>query len=381
MKTSPRFEDVLLPANLSLAWHKVSRGRTSKVPVLEFRHDLEANLASLADAFAEGSYRPGPLKTFTIRDPKERLISAAGVADRVAFHALMNVYDPVFDRHLIHDSYACRMGKGTHRAVLRAFHFAKASSYFLKMDVRRYFYSINHAVLKEMLANLVTDRRSLDLFGRIVDSAHDVPGRGVPIGNLTSQYFANHYLSCLDHRFKERLHARRYLRYMDDILVFGEDPAELKGLYREAVSHAGEKLGLVLKPMVVGRVEDGAPFLGFLVRNSGIFLQRKTKLRYRAGIAGVERKLRNGLMDEAEAGRSNRPWADWIRRFGLAKPPPRRFSTGGPCLLWDYSALAMPWLHIDARCPAPEARSSTRVAETSPLPGTAAHAATPAIYS
>ena len=303
MKTSPRFEDILSPDNLRLAWHKVSLGRSSKKPILDFHIRLDENLAALSRDLADGSYRPGPLETFVIKDPKERVISAAGVRDRVAFHAVMNVYDPVFDRHLIHDSYACRMGKGTHKAVLRAFHFAKSSRFFLIMDVRKYFYSIDHAVLKEMLARLVRDGRTLDLFRVIVDSSHAMPGKGVPIGNLTSQYFANHYLSPLDHRFKERLRVRRYLRYMDDILIFGNDLDELKGLYLEAVSHAGEKLGLALKPQVVGTVAEGAPFLGFLVRNSGIYLQQKTKRRYRARIAELERKLGRGTMGELEAGR------------------------------------------------------------------------------
>jgi len=130
----------------------------------------------------------------------------------------------------------------------------------------------------------------------------------VPIGNLTSQYFANHYLSPFDRHFKERLRARRYLRCMDDVLVFSDDKSELRDFYRGAVSYAGEKLKLALKPRVVGASADGAPFLGFLVKRSGIYLHKKTKRRYKSRIAEIERGLRKGALSE----------------FPLVKPPKLR---------------------------------------------------------
>jgi len=299
---APRFEDVYSQENLCVAWHKVSLGKSDKPSMQEFYRALDRNLAALSRELENGSYRPGRHTRFLVKDPKERVISAAPVRDRVVQHALMNLYAPVFDRHLIHDCYACRIGRGTHKAVLRAFHFAKSSRYFLKMDVQKYFDSVDHAVLKSMLARLVAEPRALCLFSLIIDTGGAALGKGMPIGNLTSQYFVNHYLSSFDHHFKERLRARRYIRYMDDILVFSDDKNAVGDFYAGAVDFAGEKLRLALKPRVSGPVADGVPFLGFLVKPSGIYLHKKTKRRYKARIAGIEHNLKRGILGEVEAG-------------------------------------------------------------------------------
>ena len=296
------FEAICSQENLYTAWHKVSLGKSAKPPILNFYRSLDQNLASIADDLRNGTYRPGAYNRFLIKDPKERIIAASPVRDRVVQHAVMNYYDPVFDRHLIFDSFACRAGKGTHKAVLRAFHFAKSTRYFLKMDVRKYFDSIDHMILKTLLAKIVKNKKALRLFFTIIDSG-ETPCKGIPIGNLTSQFFANYYLSPLDHYFKEKLHARRYIRYMDDIVVFSNDRHQLKSYYTEAVDYAGGKLNLALKPQILGKVTDGAPFLGFLVKQSGIYLQQKTKKRYKARIAEIEHNLKNGALSELEAGK------------------------------------------------------------------------------
>jgi len=304
MKTRPPpFEAVYAMENLYYAWHKVSLGKSSKPSIVNFYRNLDGNLASIARDLKEGTYRPCPYSRFLIRDPKERVISAAQVRDRIVQHAVMNYYDPVFDRHLIYDSYACRVGKGTHKAILRAFHFAKSSPYFLKMDVRKYFDSIDHAVLKKMLDAIIKDKAVLDIFTTIIDTDDVFRDKGIPIGNLSSQFFANHYLSAFDHYFKEQRHARRYIRYMDDILIFSDSKSELKGIYNDALRYCDENLRLRLKPPVSGRSVSGAPFLGFLIKPSGIYLQQKTKKRYKARIAEIEHKRKNGLFNELDAGR------------------------------------------------------------------------------
>ena len=215
----------------------------------------------------------------------------------------MNYYEPIFDRQLIFDSYACRIGKGTHHAVLRAFHFSKSSHFFLKMDVRKYFDSIDHQTLKTLLEKIIKDKKALSVFFTIIDSIDVFEGKGIPIGNLTSQFFANYFLSAFDHHFKEQQHAKKYVRYMDDILIFSDTKDELKLMYGEAVGYAGEKLKLSLKPPVSGAVENGVPFLGFLVKPCGIYLQKKTKRRYKVRIAEIEQKQEHGLFTELEAGR------------------------------------------------------------------------------
>jgi len=299
----PTFDAISAMDNLYHAWHKVSLGKSAKSSIINFYRNLDENLVSIADSLKTGTYKPGLYNSFLIKDPKERIISASPVRDRVVQHAIMNYYEQVFDRHLIFDTYACRVGKGTHKAVLRAFHFAKSSKYFLKMDVRKYFDSIDHAVLKYLLAKIIKDKEVLDLFYIIIDSGDTFSGKGVPIGNLTSQFFANYFLSGFDHYCKEQRHVRRYIRYMDDMLIFSDNKNDLKDLYADAVSYTEEKLKLSLKPAVLGYVTNGAPFLGFLIKPFGIYLQKKTKRRYKARIAEIEYKRKKGLFTELEAGR------------------------------------------------------------------------------
>ncbi|WP_255948673.1 RNA-directed DNA polymerase [Brucepastera parasyntrophica] len=212
----------------------------------------------------------------------------------------MNIFDPAFERYQIFDSYACRRNKGTHRAVLRAFHFAKSSAYFLKMDVRAYFNSIDHTILKELLKKIIEDKKALRLFSTVIDSYGS--DTGLPIGNLTSQYFANQYLALCDHYAKEVAGTRKYIRYMDDILVFSQDKTFLKELYGTLVSYACGRLKLTLKPAVIASTHSGAPFLGFLVKQNGVYLLRKTKERYKAGLSEIEHNRREGILTEAEAG-------------------------------------------------------------------------------
>jgi retron-type reverse transcriptase len=294
--------------NLYHAWHKVSLGRSKNASVLDFYRNLDSNLATIAESLRNGTYKPGPYNRFLIKDPKERVISAPSIKDRVVQHALLNHYDTVFDGHLIYDCYACRKNKGTKNAVLRAFHFSRAfralpSGYFLKLDVRKYFDSINHRVLKDILARIIKDKKALDLFYTIINSNSSGPDKGLPIGNLTSQYFANHYLSSFDHHVKEQLHIKRYVRYMDDMLFFLESKSRLKDLHAVSVSYMRDRLRLALKPPVISSVESGVPFLGFLIRPKGIYLQRKLKNRYKSRLLEIDHALKHGMIDEPEAGR------------------------------------------------------------------------------
>jgi retron-type reverse transcriptase len=307
MTTLP-FENIYLPENLYHAWHKVSLGKSKNVSVIDFYRNLDSNLELIAHELRNGTYKPGPFNHFLIKDPKERVISASLVRDRVVQHALLNLYDPIFDAHLIHDTYACRKNKGTKSAVLRAFHCSKAYraapfGYFLKMDVRKYFDSIDHSILKDMLVKIIKDKKALRLFYTIIDSHETAPNKGIPIGNLTSQYFANYYLSAFDHYVKEQLHVKRYVRYMDDMLLFSERKSRLKELYAVSLSYMRDTLRLELKAPVISSAESGAPFLGFLIKPHGIYLQRKLKARYKSRLSEIDHALKRGLIDELDAGR------------------------------------------------------------------------------
>ena len=195
---------------------------------LLFRMKVDCNLEEIRRGLENETARIGAYSYFTIKDPKERIICAASFPERIIHHAVMNICEPYFERFQIFHSYACRKGKGQHAALLSAFHYAKSSPFFLKMDVRKYFDSIDHEILFNRLTRLFKDHRLLDLLSRIIDSYHTAPGKGVPIGNLTSQYFANHYLASFDHYVKETLGVKRYIRYMDDMLFFSSSPSDLR---------------------------------------------------------------------------------------------------------------------------------------------------------
>ncbi|MEH6824433.1 MAG: reverse transcriptase/maturase family protein [Motiliproteus sp.] len=195
-----------------------------------------------------GEYQPGNYRQFIIRERKPRLISAAPFRDRVVHHALMNQLEPVLEAGFYHHNYACRPGKGTHRAVDQYQRWAKRYAYVLKLDMARYFPSIRHGPLKQQLRRLLKDQSMLALCDRIIDnSPYDSPGVGLPIGNLTSQYFANLYLNDTDHWIKQHLKAPAYLRYVDDLMLLGDDKAQLWNC-RDHMIERLENLGLQLRP-------------------------------------------------------------------------------------------------------------------------------------
>ena len=213
-------------------------------------------------------------------------------------HALCNVIEPLFDRTFIHDSYACRRGKGTHAAMDRYNVFARKNQFVLKCDIQKYFQSIDHEVLLAMLARKIRCRRTMDLIREIVQSRGDgslplyFPGddlfaphqrrRGIPIGNLTSQFFSNVYLNGFDHFVKEQLRCRHYIRYVDDFVVFGKDSEALYRV-RERMSEylAGLRLRLHPRKCRVYRTTDGVTFLGFRIFPGYRLLDKGNALRMR----------------------------------------------------------------------------------------------------
>ena len=174
------------------------------------RHHLETELLQLERELLSDSYRPRPYRSFWVHEPKQRRICAADIRDRVVHHAIIRVLEPYFEAYFIHDTYACRRGKGTHRAVQRAQALSRRYRYVLQLDVRQFFASVDHAILKALLARRFKDRQLLALLAQIIDHPipDGVPGRGLPIGNLTSQYFATFYLGYLDHFVKDQYKVR-----------------------------------------------------------------------------------------------------------------------------------------------------------------------------
>jgi RNA-directed DNA polymerase len=315
--------------NLWLAWRRARRGGKRKWPaVAAFEVDLEQNLWALHEELREKAYRPGPYRHFTIREPKPRRISAAPFRDRVVHHALMQVTWPIFEARMINDSYACRIGKGTHKALDRCQHFCRAHPYVLQCDVVQFFPSADHAVLRGQLARHIACDDTLWLIDRILESGVGVleghydmvyfPGddllaagrpRGLPIGNLTSQNWGNVYLDDLDQFVKHTLRCRAYLRYCDDFLLFADDKATLWRWRSKIVDRLAEvRLTLHEERAQVFPVRAGIPWLGFRVFPTHRRLKRRNVKRFGRRLRALRDAYRAGEIGPEKVRESVRAW-------------------------------------------------------------------------
>ena len=306
--------------NLMQAAYRARRGKRGRADVLAFHFHQERRLLELRRELTAKTYQPGPYRTFWIHDPKRRLISAAPYRDRIVHHAVCQVIEPIFERGFIDASYANRVGKGTHAALDHATRLARRHRWVLKCDIEKYFPSIDHRILLERLARKIKCPDTLWLMERIVANSNPqeevlryFPGdhlftplerrRGLPIGNLTSQFFANVYLDGFDHYAKERLGCTAYLRFADDFLVFGDDKrwlAELPGRMQQYLD--GLRLLLHPRKRQVVPVRCGVPFLGWQVFPDHRRLRRSTGMR-------IQRRLR----ELARAQRAGRVKMDGVR--------------------------------------------------------------------
>ncbi|MBN2001198.1 RNA-dependent DNA polymerase [candidate division KSB1 bacterium] len=292
--------------NLLTAWRKAAKGKRGTPVVAAFEHRLEDNLIDLFEQLAQKSYRPGNYVSFYIHDPKKRLISAAPFRDRIVHHALCNILERLFEKSFIADSYANRIGKGTHRALNRCQEFSRRYRYVLTCDVRQFFPSIDHIILRKILAKKIIETDILWLVDQILKSGENIlkdeynmvyfPGddlfaadrpRGLPIGNLTSQFWANCYLNPFDHFVKRELQCPAFLRYVDDFLLFHDDKRKLWTWRRALIKRLQHyRLTLHEERANVRPVSEGIPFLGFIVfpkhrrlkRKKGISFRRKLKI-------------------------------------------------------------------------------------------------------
>lgn len=314
--------------NLLRAHRRCRRRKRHRRAAAAFDFDWESQLLQLQRELRDGSYRPGPYRHFRITDPKPRKISAAPYRDRVVHHALVQVLEPIFDRGFIHDSYACRVGKGTHRALDRALGYLRRHSYVLKTDVVRFFPNVDHAVLRGVIAGRIADPRVLALIDTVLASGSGVladeatpgffPGddlfalsrpRGLPIGNLTSQFFANVLLDQIDHFVKEDLRVPGYVRYADDLLLFGDDKAVLHA-WRSAVTEklAGLRLRLHPDKTQIRPTVAGVTFLGWQIRPASVRLSQQSVRRFSRRMKQLAWLRQRGEVDVDRVRASVRAW-------------------------------------------------------------------------
>lgn len=317
--------------NLTAAARRAMQGKRGTLAGARFFADWEREVVRLERELREGSYRPGEYLYFMVTDPKERLVAAAPFRDRVVHHALVRVIEPLFERRFIEDSYACRAGKGTHAAMRRALEFAKRFPWAVKCDIRRYFPSIDHALLRRSLARVIGDPEVLRLVDAILGShrdgftrrwsppalgetgdllsSSDFP-RGLPIGNLTSQLFANIHLDGFDHFIKQSLRVKGYVRYVDDFLIFGASRHEVRELGEEAREYL-RNLYLEIHPdkYRVLRSDRGVDFCGFVVRSDGRIRVREASVRrFRRRLRAMRQEVRTGRREASAMTLSVRAW-------------------------------------------------------------------------
>ncbi len=255
-------EQFLSFENIYKAWKKAFKS-TKTIEAYEYSFHLEKNLFELQEKLDCGAYIPGEYRYFTITDPKERRISVAPFRDRIVHHALINILEPIYEKRFIYHSYATRKSKGTHKAIKQAQVYLRKNRWYLKMDIARYFDNIDHGVLYELLSRKIKDEFILSLCRKIMAKGGDGK-HGLPIGNLTSQFWANVYLDCFDHFVKDHTKIKPYLRYMDDFCLFSNDKNDLKAIRPVIEDFLLSKLGLRTKPQttLINSSLHGLPFLG-----------------------------------------------------------------------------------------------------------------------
>jgi retron-type reverse transcriptase len=303
-----------------------ARGKRKRPDVARFLFDLEPNLCSLQRELLAGTWKPGEYRTFWIRDPKPRMISAAPFCDRVVHHAVTRVLETVFEPRFTASSFASRRGFGQHKALRKARAACGRYRYVLKCDIRKYFPSMDHAILKELLERAIKCRPTLDLVSAIVDGSNAqeevsafFPGdtlftplerrKGLPIGNQTSQFFANVYLNALDHFVLRELRPAVYLRYVDDFVLFGDDKGDLASMRRSAVARLdGLRLELNEGKSRVYRCADGVTFLGWRLSPGSARLPRRNVVGMRRRLRLVKEKFRRAEMDFAAVQRRISAW-------------------------------------------------------------------------
>ncbi len=312
--------------NLLTAAHAAQSGKRYRDNVLAFNYDLADELTRLLTELQTRTYQPGAYKTFEIVQPKRRLISAAPYRDRVVHHALCNVIAPIFERTFIADSYANRVGYGSHRALRRFTGFARSSRYVLQCDIRQYFPSIDHEILKTLLRRKLKCPDTLWLIDTIIDASNPQAEmneffagddlftpterrRGLPIGNLTSQFFANLYLNSFDHFVKEQLQLEKYVRYVDDFALFGDDHRQLAEARVRLEQHLAT-LRLRIHPIKsqLFDTRHGGSFVGLRVLPERTRVRADNMRRARVRLRKLQTGFQRGLLKMDEITQALRSW-------------------------------------------------------------------------
>lgn len=286
-------------ANLAEAAHKAARQKRRRPAVQAFFRNLDQDLNDLSRDILEQRVPEARFRRFRIFDPKQRIIHAACFRDRVLHHAVMNLAGPVLDRALAASSFACRPGKGIHSAVAHVQDKIRKYPWYVKIDIEHYFDAIDHRLLLQLLSRRFKGHGFMALIDRILASHHTVPGKGLPIGSLTSQHFANYYLDGLDRHILETLGALAHARYMDDIVWWCADKPAAKQMLARVDAYIRQNRLVRIKPasVQINSSRHGITFCGFRILPGTVRMGERRKKRYSALRRKWERLYLNGWIN------------------------------------------------------------------------------------
>ena len=337
------YDELCSYENLEFAFKKARQGKTLKLYVIAFESELEANLKQLQLELQSQTYKPRPLETFILRDPKTRKISKSDFRDRVIHHTVCNVIEHLFEKSFIPDSYANRKGKGAFKAIERFEYFARKVSrgftrpcFVLKADICHYFDTVDHALLCSILEKKIKDKKVMELI-RVILKNHKTPieGKGMPLGNLTSQFFANVFLNELDLFVKHKLKAKYYIRYVDDFVILHDDRNVLNNFKQEIDTFCTKNLSLQLHPdkSKVLDLGNGIGFLGFRIYQHHKRVKKKNIKRFGRKMARQRRQFNEWKIDIEKVVESFEGWLAHVSHansFKYRKHLVRQFNTFFP---------------------------------------------------
>ena len=330
------YERIISLENLLAAWKEFKRGKTRKPDVQEFDAALEENLFEIHDALKRKTYHPALYVSFFVSDPKRRSIHKACVRDRVVHQALFRILYPVFNRTFIHDSYSCRLGKGTHRGVRQLARYLRIVSgnhsrntYALKCDIRKFFENIDHALLVGLIEKRIHNTDTRELVRKIIDSFAVSKGSpystcskvGLPLGNVTSQLFSNIYLNEFDQWAKHVLKAHHYLRYCDDFIILHSDAGYLCAIVPLIQKTLHEKLKLALHPHKVSitKIRQGVDFLGYVALPHATMVRTSSKNRMFRKLQEKKKLVQKGVITEESFNHSRQSYLGLLMHANTQK--------------------------------------------------------------
>lgn len=315
------FSKIIEKDNIHLAYRKARKGKGWQDTIKRFENNLDENIKSIQESLINKTYSTSSYSEKTIYEPKERIIyKLPFYPDRIIQHAIMNVIEPIWDGLMIHDSYSCRAGKGIHAASKQTSEFIRKINpgYCLKMDIRKFYPSMNHDIMFDIVQQKIKCQDTLDLFEDVIYSMPD--GKNIPIGNYTSQWLGNLYMNEVDMFVKHNLHFKHYIRYCDDFIFMHKDKSYLHEIKGKVTDFINNNLDMSLSKDDIFPISHGIDFVGYRHFPKYILVRKSTAKRVKQRLQKLPTKLSNGEITTDQYRStiaSTLGWLQWANSYNL----------------------------------------------------------------